>query len=183
MIERCLEKDPERRYHQASEAREALETIQSGRTARFSSLRYRFGRRPVLATGAVVMAGVAVLGSLNIERIRSLLPGGGTRLQALAVLPLENLSGDAEQDYFADGMTEVLSTDLARLGALKRVTARGSVIRYKGTSRPLAEIARELNVDALVTGSGAALGQPHQRHRPAARPRNRRPVVEQPIRA
>ena len=64
-----------------------------------------------------------------------------------------NLSGDSAQDYFADGMTEVLSTDLARLGGFKRVTARGSVIRYKGTSKPLEEIARELKVDALVTGS------------------------------
>ncbi len=66
---------------------------------------------------------------------------------------MANLSGDPNQDYFADGMTEVLSTDLARLGGLKRVIARGSVIRYKGTSKPLQEIARELNVDALVTGS------------------------------
>jgi serine/threonine-protein kinase len=152
-IERCIEKDPDRRYQKAGEVREALEAIHSGRTAPFSSLRYRFVRRPVLATGAVVIAGVAVLGGLNVERIRPLLLGGAARLESLAVLPLENLSGDAAQDYFADGMTEVLSTDLARLGALKRVTARGSVTRYKGTSRPLAEIARELNVDALVTGS------------------------------
>ena len=50
-------------------------------------------------------------------------------------------------------MTEVLSTDLARLSGLKRVTARGSVMRYKGSNTPLAQIARELNVDALVTGS------------------------------
>jgi TolB-like protein len=55
--------------------------------------------------------------------------------------------------YFADGMTEVLSTDLARLSGLRRVTARGSVMRYRGSSTPLDQIARELRVDALVMGS------------------------------
>jgi TolB-like protein len=74
-------------------------------------------------------------------------------VESLAVLPMVNLSGDSAQDYFADGITEVLSTDLARLGGFKRVIARGSVIRYKGTSKPLEDIARELKVDALVTGS------------------------------
>ena len=69
------------------------------------------------------------------------------------MLPLENLSGEASEDYFADGMTEVLSTDLARLSGLSRVTARGSVLRYKGSNTPLDQIARELNVDALVMGS------------------------------
>jgi TolB-like protein/Tfp pilus assembly protein PilF len=69
------------------------------------------------------------------------------------VLPLENLSGDASQDYLADGMTEVLSTDLARLGGLQRVSARSSVVRFKGSRSSLADIARELGVDALVTGA------------------------------
>jgi TolB-like protein len=54
--------------------------------------------------------------------------GGAPRIEPMAILPLENLSGDAAQDYFTDGMTEVLSTDLARLSALRRVTARTSVI-------------------------------------------------------
>jgi TolB-like protein/Tfp pilus assembly protein PilF len=78
---------------------------------------------------------------------------GIPRIESLAVLPLENLSGDAGQDYFAAGMTETLITDLARLGALKRVTARGSVMRYRGTKQSFAEIARDLKVDALITGS------------------------------
>lgn len=70
----------------------------------------------------------------------------------LAVLPLENLSGDPEQAYFVDGTHEALITDLARLGAL-RVIARTSMMRYKGTQKPLPEIARELNVDTVLTGS------------------------------
>jgi TolB-like protein/Tfp pilus assembly protein PilF len=77
---------------------------------------------------------------------------GPAPIESIAVLPLQNLSGDPEQEYFADGMTEALITDLAKIGALK-VISRSSVMRYKETDKPLAEIARELNVDALVEGS------------------------------
>ncbi|HEV2385846.1 MAG TPA: protein kinase [Candidatus Acidoferrales bacterium] len=73
-------------------------------------------------------------------------------IKAIAVLPLTNLSRDPEQDYFADGMTEALITDLAQIGAL-RVISRTSAMRYKSTDKPLPQIARELNVDALVEGS------------------------------
>jgi TolB-like protein/Flp pilus assembly protein TadD len=80
------------------------------------------------------------------------------RIQSLAVLPLENLSGDASQDYFADGMTEALITDLAKIGAL-RVMSRSSVMQYKGARKPLLEIGRELNVDAVLTGSVVRSGE------------------------
>jgi TolB-like protein/DNA-binding winged helix-turn-helix (wHTH) protein len=73
-------------------------------------------------------------------------------VQAIAVLPLENLSADPAQDYFADGMTDELITELAQLGKL-RVISRTSVLRYKKTRLALPEIARELNVDAVVEGS------------------------------
>jgi len=76
----------------------------------------------------------------------------GPSLHSIAVLPLDNLSGDPSQDYFADGMTEELITDLAKVSAL-RVTSRTSVMRYKGTKKSLPEIARELNVDGVVEGS------------------------------
>jgi TolB-like protein/DNA-binding winged helix-turn-helix (wHTH) protein/Flp pilus assembly protein TadD len=76
----------------------------------------------------------------------------GLPLRSIAVLPLENLSGDVSQDYFVDGMTEELITDLAKVSAL-RVTSRTSVMRYKGTKKSLPEIARELNVDGVVEGS------------------------------
>jgi TolB-like protein/Flp pilus assembly protein TadD len=65
---------------------------------------------------------------------------------------LENLSGDPEQEYFADGMTEALIADLAKIGAL-RIISRQSVMQFKGTATPLPEIARTLNVDAVVEGS------------------------------
>ena len=78
--------------------------------------------------------------------------GGPPRISSLAVLPLANLSRDPEQDYFADGMTEALITDLAKAADL-RVISRTSVMHYKGTEKPLPEIARELHVDAVVEGS------------------------------
>jgi TolB-like protein/Tfp pilus assembly protein PilF len=98
------------------------------------------------------MLAIALVG-FDVGRVRTRFTASAPRIDSLAVLPLDNLSGDAAQEYFADGMTEVLSTDLARLGALSRVTARSSVMRYKATNKTPAEIARELDVDALVTGS------------------------------
>lgn len=74
------------------------------------------------------------------------------RIRSLAVLPLENLSEDPAQEYFVDGMTEALITDLAKIGAL-RVISRTSAMRYKDTDKCVPEIARELNVDAVVEGS------------------------------
>ncbi len=74
------------------------------------------------------------------------------RIESLVVLPLDNLSGDPDQEYFADGMTEVLTSDLAKVSAIK-VISRTSAMRYKGTDKPLPEIARELNVEGVVEGS------------------------------
>ena len=71
---------------------------------------------------------------------------------SIAVLPFVNLSGDPAQDYFVDGMTEELITDLAKVSTL-RVISRTSVMRYKGTRKGLPDIARELNVDGIVEGS------------------------------
>src|SRR5246500_1604837 len=73
-------------------------------------------------------------------------------IRSLAVLPLESLSGDASQDYFADGMTDELITDLGQISAL-RVISRTSVMAYKRARKPLPQIARELNVDAVVEGT------------------------------
>src|SRR5713101_3735750 len=76
-------------------------------------------------------------------------PGG---IRSIAVLPLENLSHDPEQEYFADGMTEALTTELAQISALK-VISRTSVMQYKGTKKSLPQIAKELRVDAVVEGA------------------------------
>lgn len=76
----------------------------------------------------------------------------GYRIRSLAVLPLENLSGDSSQEYFADGMTDELITDLAQIGSL-RVISRTSSMQYKYAHKSLPQIAQELNVDAVVEGS------------------------------
>ena len=82
----------------------------------------------------------------------------GHGIQALAVLPLADLSGDAERDYFADGMTEALITSLAKIKAL-RVISRTSAMQYKGARKSLPQIARELNVDAVIEGSVLRSGE------------------------
>jgi TolB-like protein/DNA-binding winged helix-turn-helix (wHTH) protein/Tfp pilus assembly protein PilF len=120
--------------------------------------RARFSRVFAPALLALFAVLVAVLG-LNIGSLRSRLFGKppAAHIDSIAVLPLKNLSDDREQDYFADGMTEALITDLGKVGAL-RVISRTSVMRYKDTKKPLPEIARELQVDALVEGTVARSG-------------------------
>jgi TolB-like protein/DNA-binding winged helix-turn-helix (wHTH) protein len=110
-------------------------------------------RRPALGALAVV-AVAAVLVGLNVYgwRDRLFVRASKPQIQALAVLPLANLSGDPEQEYFAEGMTEELITDLAKVEAL-RVISRTSAMQYKGAHKSLSEIARSLNVDAVVEGS------------------------------
>jgi TolB-like protein/DNA-binding winged helix-turn-helix (wHTH) protein/cytochrome c-type biogenesis protein CcmH/NrfG len=110
--------------------------------------------RTVTISILAALSVLVLLYVLNVGRWRERLPGRATpgHIQSLAVLPLENLSHDAEQDYLADGMTEELITVLSKISAL-RVISRTSVMRFKGTRQPLPEIARELNVDAVVEGS------------------------------
>src|SRR5437868_5096718 len=80
------------------------------------------------------------------------------RMRSLAVLPLENLSHDPQQEYFAEGLTEALITTLAKIGEL-RVVSRTSAMLYKGVRKPLREIARELEVDAIVEGTVLRAGR------------------------
>jgi class 3 adenylate cyclase/TolB-like protein len=106
-------------------------------------------RRRALAAGALV----AVAGIVALWQLGSPVPGASPqRIRSVAVLPLDNLSGNPEQEYFTDGMTEALISDLAKIGSL-RVISRTSAMQYRGVRKPLPEIARELNVDAVVEGS------------------------------
>src|SRR5581483_3852727 len=82
----------------------------------------------------------------------------GFEVQSIAVLPLEDLTHDPAQDYFADSMTEALITSLAKVRAL-RVISRTSVMRYKGARKSLPDIARELKVDAVIDGSVLRAGE------------------------
>jgi TolB-like protein/DNA-binding winged helix-turn-helix (wHTH) protein/Tfp pilus assembly protein PilF len=109
-------------------------------------------RRLWLTRGVIVASALVLsLSILSVWLFRSRVPAAAG-IRSLAVLPLENLSGDASQNYFADGMTDELITDLAQISAL-RVISRTSVMVYQGARKPLPQIARELNVDAVVEGT------------------------------
>jgi TolB-like protein/DNA-binding winged helix-turn-helix (wHTH) protein len=101
-----------------------------------------------LVVAGVVIAAIAAF--IFSERAGTANPP--RRIQSIAVLPLTNLSADPEQEFFADGVTDDLITELARVRAL-RVISRTSVMQYKGTRKTLPEIARELKVDAIVEGT------------------------------
>jgi eukaryotic-like serine/threonine-protein kinase len=112
--------------------------------------------------GAALIGGAAVTAavlSLNVGGLRNRLwgEGPGIGIRSLAVLPLEILSADTAQGYLAEGMTDELITDLAQLAAL-RVVARTSVMRYRGSTKTVPEIARELGVDAVVSGTVQRVG-------------------------
>ena len=157
VILRCLAREPGRRYQRASEVESALEPLagSAGAEAVGSMVERRSpARRWVLTSAGVALAAFALLFGRNVTAVRNLLGAsvGASSVRALAVLPLNNLSGDPRQDYFADGMTESLISSLAQIRALK-VISRTSAMRYKGTSKSLPEIARELNVDGIIEGS------------------------------
>ncbi len=114
----------------------------------------RYGRRRFFMTALVLVVILAVVFGFDPGGVRHRLVGQPSvpRIQSIAVLPLENLSKDPEQEYFADGMTDELITNLAQISAL-RVISRTSAMQYKGTKKSLSEIARELRVDAVVEGT------------------------------
>jgi len=156
VIERCLEKEPAQRYQHAAEVRAALEALQSGAAvAPWKAPGRDAARRRWLGVAAVFVAAGAVLLTFDVAGLRMRLRGGAVPpvIDSLAVLPLENLSGDPEQQYLADGIHEALITDLTALSGIRRVIARSSVMRFRKLDEPLSRIARELGVDGLITGS------------------------------
>lgn len=106
---------------------------------------------------AVLLAALVFVLDIGGLKSRLIPPADQTPIRSIAVLPLQNLSGDQSQEYFADGMTEALITHLAKVRSLQ-VPSRTSVMQYKGVQQPLPEIARKLNVDAVVEGSVQRFG-------------------------
>jgi TolB-like protein/DNA-binding winged helix-turn-helix (wHTH) protein len=128
---------------------EALEASPPESAPRRTRLRAR-----VIAAGAAI-ACLGILVGANVGGIRDWAAArwrSTPQISALAVIPLENLSRDTEQEYFADGITDALITNLAKVSNV-RVTSRTSIIRYKGTKKSIRDIGRELNVDAVVEGT------------------------------
>ncbi len=103
---------------------------------------------------ALGMGAAVLLGGLGVRRFWPQPRGQGTapQIRSIAVLPLQNLSANRNQEYFSDGMTDALITDLAQIGSI-RVISRTSSMQYKQTKKSLPEIARELNVDGIVEGT------------------------------
>jgi TolB-like protein/Tfp pilus assembly protein PilF len=154
IVAKALEKEPAARYQTAAELRAALERLERGRDSGGPRRKLRWA----YAAGAV--AAIAALFVLNVAGLRGrLLNAFGLNnaaappgIESIAVLPLENLSRDPADEYFAAGLTDSLIADLGQMITV-RVISRTSVMRYQGTRKPLPEIARELNVDAAVEGT------------------------------
>ena len=146
-MEKALEKDPAHRYQSMRDMvvdlRRLMRTSRET-TAPVAPARRKFAWALIAATVVLLIAGGATW---------KFWPRAGShQIRSLAVLPLRNVSRDPDQQYFADGMTDALTTGLAQVGALS-VIARTSAMRYEGTKKATPEIARELHVDAVVEGS------------------------------
>ena len=161
-IGRCLAKAPAQRYQRGGEVRAALEAVASGETPPpWPALRAWVvcHRGQTLLTCASAL--LAVLVGLDVGGVRSRVLGGPGGAQAIrmAVLPFANLSGDPQQDYLSDGLTQEMIAQLGRLHPeTLSVIARTSVMRYKKTETPIDQIGRELGVDYVLEGSAQREG-------------------------
>lgn len=147
-IEKALEKNPDKRYQHVGEMSKELQTLKEQLKTGINKIRrvrLRISRkqRPYVY-GA---AGVLLLTIMALRFFFFAVPE--PTIDSIAVLPLKNLMGDSEQDYFVEGMQDALITELSKISAL-RVISRTSTIRYKDTDKPMKQIARELGVDAVV---------------------------------
>ena len=119
----------------------------------------RFSISRIVLLAAAVLAGSVLISAIAVHYVRGVDASKGkmNRSNSLVVLPLENLSGDKDQEYFADGMTDDLIANLAKIRSL-RVVSRSTAMAYKGTHKPVSQIAAELNVDAVVEGTVMRVG-------------------------
>ena len=164
IVSRCLEKNPEERFQSARDLAFALREAASDSATASSDVapsRLLSRRMPwFLSLGVGLSALLVWLVATNPGELRERILGRTMvgRIESIAVLPLKSLSGDREQEYFADGMTEAVISNLARIRAL-RVISGTSTMQYKGTRKRLPAIARELDVDAVVEGSVLRSGE------------------------
>ncbi len=165
IVAKCLAKDPEDRYQGMRDlvvdlraARRKLEFSSTPAALPMLAAARPASRRKLLALAAAGLFLFAAGLAWTFAGRSKTGAAGARRVESLAVLPLDNLSRDPEQEYFADGMTEAIIADLGKIRAL-RVISRTSAMRYRGTKKSLPEIARELNVDAVVEGSVLKSGE------------------------
>ena len=157
VVAKALERNPDERYQQVEELLDDLESISAGIIPDEIKVRLRKAKLRRRKT-AILYAGAAGVVIAMIVIALNLFTGSAEAIESIAVLPLENLTGDAGQDYFVDGVTAELIGQLAQISAL-RVISRQSVMRYKESDKSLLEIARELNVDAVVEGTVHQVGE------------------------
>jgi eukaryotic-like serine/threonine-protein kinase len=159
IVLKALDKEPNRRYQTARDLRADLERLSVGVPLEVARLPRPLLLRWPLWLAAGLLGLIAVLFGLNVGGLPDRWRGrpAAPRIESLAVLPLENQTGDKTQEYLSDGITDALTTDLAQIGSL-RVISKDSVVLYKQAMKPLPEIARELKVDAVVKGSVARSG-------------------------
>ena len=152
IVNKALSKSLDERYGKVSEMLVDLKTLQE-RSKSLSLTSNTTEEAPSRQKRILLYTGSAIFFILFLVAIfYSTNQGAGKEINSIAVLPLDNYSGDSQQEYFADGMTEALITDLAQIRSL-RVISRTSVMQYKGKQKPLTDIAQELNVDAVLEGS------------------------------
>lgn len=160
IVHKCLQKDPAARYQSAEELVNDLKRLKHQPQSRTASTvimdrpshRRRWTRRRTFAAAAVIVATLVCTFIAYTLLSRRSISAQQPQIRSLVVLPLKNLSGDPAQEYFADGMTEALITDLAKLGSL-RVISRTTAMQYKNSNKALPQISHELNVDGVLEGS------------------------------
>jgi serine/threonine protein kinase/cytochrome c-type biogenesis protein CcmH/NrfG len=173
IVMKALAKDPNVRFQTAEEILRELKSVKRELELGADAERYKVSssmhsghrlfkedvtrRRMIVFAAVASIVLIALLSAVWFIRRPGIPARNATAIRSLAVLPMVNISGDQSQDYFAEGMTETLIAGLAKVAAL-RVTSRTSVMQFKGSQKPLQEIARELNVDAVVEGSVQRIG-------------------------
>jgi len=151
IINKALTKDAAGRYQHVDEMLVDLRSLKDQKKTTESKHKLAKPKTSKLRLSFFTAASVFFIAAVVLFLLL-FLPGKNGAIQSIAVLPLENLSNDPEQEYFVDGMTEALITELCKISAL-RVISRTSIMQFKGVRKPLPEIAGRLNVDAIIEGS------------------------------
>ncbi len=157
-VDKALEKSPDERYQHIDDFLDDLKSISAGIIPEEIKTRLRKAKllkrkKALLYTGGAGL--IIIITALAL----TLFKGRAEAFDSIAVLPFENLTGDPEQEYLVDGVTEELIGRLGQIDRLRRVISRTSIMQYKETDKSLPEIARELNVDAVVEGSVQRVGE------------------------
>ncbi|MBN2414590.1 protein kinase [bacterium] len=152
LVCKALEKSPDARYQTMQKLLEDLQSINAGIMpddiqSRLRKAKLRRRKRVILYTSFTVLAVI-----LSVSGIH-LCTGRADAIESIAVLPLKNMTGDPDKEFFADGVTDELIGQLGQIQGFKRIISRTSIMGYKTTVKSLPEIARELKVDALVEGT------------------------------